>query len=148
MSSNDEIADRGDSGSESDRASLGDVNLTGFLSNASPIDGLSFPTASGIDAGRVAQAVIGTIAFTAAYGFNTFIQAAASAPTRIIDATGDFIADGLIASTVGVAASAIEGAWSFSVAEFGPLAYVVALLSVVATFYVAEWGVQTAREVL
>jgi len=148
MSSNDEPVDRGDGGNESNWASIGDVDLSGFLSNASSIDGVSFPTASGIDAGRVAQAVIGTIAFAVAFGVNSFIQAVTSAPVRIIDGVGDFIADGLIASTIGVAASAIEGAWSFSLAEFGPLAYVAAITSVIATFYVAEWGLQTAREVL
>lgn len=148
MSSNDEIADRGDGGSESDWASVGDVNLSSFLSGVSPIDGVSFPSASSIDAVRVAQAIFATFAFAVAYGFNTFIQAAAEAPTRIIDGVGEFLADGLIASTVGVGASAIEGAWSFSVAEYGLFAYVIALVSVIATFYVVEWGLQTAREVL
>lgn len=148
MSSNDEIADQGDGGMESDSASLSDVNLSGFLSGVSPIDGVSFPSASGINVGRVASAVFATIAFAVAYGFNTFIQAAAEAPTRIIDGVGDFVADGLIASTIGVGASAIEGAWSFSVAEYGVFAYVLALAVVIATFYVVEWGLQTAREVL
>lgn len=144
---NDEIADRDGGGSSTDDALLSSVDFGEFLSGSSTLDGVDFRAASGINAVRVAQAAIGAVAFALLWGVNSLIAAVSSVYARLIDGVGGF-AGALIQSTLGVGISAIEGVWSFSVSEFGLFAYPIALLIVLATFYVADAGLTTAREVL
>lgn len=138
-----------------------------FLSNSESASGIDFPLASGLNVGRIGQTIIGSIVFAVAYGFNTIIDATATAYAGLVDGVGEFIAgreevvetrwgiggrvveeDGLLDVTLGAGIAAIEGAWSFSLDEFGVFAYVVAVAVFVATVYVADQGFDAMREVL
>jgi len=146
---NDEIADRdgGATGDTSD-ASTSSVSFSSFLTDSSSIDGVSFPSASGINATRVASAIIGSVAFALAYGVTSLIDAVATVYARLIDGIGNFVGVELIDATVGAGISAVNGVWSTMLAEFGIGAFPIALGTVIATFYVTERGLGTAREVL
>lgn len=138
----------GETGSSADDdALLSSIDFSNFLSGSSPLDGVDFNAASGINAIRVAEAAIASLAFALLYGVNSLIDAWTTAVARAIDAGRGFIGD-LIGATLGVGISAVEGVWSFTVSEYGLLAYPIALIIVLATFYVADQGISTAREVL
>jgi len=141
----DPVGDTGSSGD--DDALLSGIDLSNFLTGSSSLDGVDFNAASGINAIRVAQAALGTVSFALIYGLNSFIDAWTNAVARVIDSFGGFIGK-LIGATASVGISAVEGAWSFTLTEYGLLAYPIALIIVLATFYVADEGISAAREVL
>ena len=145
---NDEIADRDGGGSSTDDASLTSIDFGAFLTDSSSLKGVDFRSASGINVFRVAQAAIGAIVFAWAWGVNALIAAVSESYARLVDGIGDFIGTGLIEATLGVGITAIEGVWTFAFSEFGVLSYPVALVTVLATLYVAERGITTAQEVL
>lgn len=144
---NDEISDRDGGGSSTDDATLSSIDFGEFLNGSSTLDGVDFRAASGINAVRVAQAAIGAVAFALLWGVNSLIAAVTESYAQLIDGVGSF-GGGLIQSTIGVGITAIDGVWSFGVSEFGLFAYPIALLIVLATFYVVDAGLTTAREVL
>ena len=149
MVNNDELEDQGEGGGSSpDDALLSSIDFSDFLTGSSSLDGVDFRAADGINAVRVAQAAIGAVAFSWWWGVNALIDAVTSSIARLTDAVASFLGEGLIQSTIGVGVSALNGIWTFAFTEFGILAYPVALLSVLATFYVADRGITTAREVL
>lgn len=137
----------GDTGTTTDDALLSSIDFSNFLSGSESLDGVDFNAASGINGLRVAEAAIASLVFALLYGVNSLIDAATTAVARVIDAGSGFAGD-LIGVTLGVGIAAVEGAWSFTVSEYGLLAYPIALLVVLATFYVADQGISTAREVL
>ena len=141
----DPVGDTGSSGD--DDALLSSIDFSNFLSGSSSLDGVDFRAASGINAVRVAEAAIASLAFALFYGVGSFIDAWTSAVSRGIDGLGGFIGD-LVGATIGVGISAVEGVWSFGVSEYGLLAYPMALIILLATFYIADQGISTAREVL
>jgi len=148
-SNNDEIEDGG-GGTPGDNtdASLSSIDFGALLTNSSSADGVGFPLASGINVVRVAQAIIGSIAFSVLLGVNSVISTLSDVYSGLIDGLGGFFGDRLIGATLGAGVSAIEGAWSFSLDEFGFGAYLIGLGVVIATFYVADRGADAALEVL
>lgn len=152
---------------EDDDGVLSDEQTDSFLSNSESVPGLSFQLADGIKPVSVAKAIFGSLAFAVALGINTIIDATVTAYTGLIQGVEEFIAggtefipftftaggreiptDGLIDVTLGAGAAAIEGAWAFSLDEFGLFAYPVAIGVFVVTAYVAQRGLDTAMEVL
>ena len=144
---------------------LSEEQTESFLTDSESVTGLSFPLASGVEVGSVGKAIVGSIAFAVALAFNTLIGAVSTAYTGLIDGVREFIAggeryvtssfgtstvetDGLIDVTIGAGLAAIEGAWSFSVTQFGVLALPVAVGVVVATAYVATQAIDAASEVI
>lgn len=140
----DPVGETGTTGD--DDALLSSIDFSNYLSGSESLDGVDFNAASGINSVAVAEAAIASLAFALFYGIGSFIDAWTSAVARAIDAVRGFIGE-LIGATVGVGFSAVEGAWSFGVSEYGLLAYPIALIIVLATFYVADQGISTAREV-
>ena len=138
----------GDPVGETGDASTSALNFGSLLTNSESVDGLNFQLASGINATRVAQTIIGSVVFSVLLGGNSVISAVSTAYARLIDALAGFFGDRLIEATLGAGVSAIEGAWAFSLEQYGAGAYLAALGLVIATFYVADWGLDTAREVL
>jgi len=145
---NDEPVDSGGGGGDTEDASLTSIDFGAFLTDSSSLEGVDFRSASGINVLRVAQAAIGAVVFAWAWGVNALVAAVSESYTRLIDGIGDFIGTGLIEATLGVGITAIEGVWTFAFSEFGVLSYPVALVTVLATLYVAERGITTAQEVL
>jgi len=149
-----------------DDGMLSEEQTESFLVNSESVSGLSFPTASGVDVGRVGKAIVGSVAFTFALAYNTLIDAVSTAYAGLIDGFREFIAggtryvsfpfgggyttetDGLIDVTIGAGLAAIEGAWSFSVDQYGVFAVLVGIGVVLATAYVAVNGTDAAWEVL
>lgn len=140
-----------------------------FLTGTDEADGVSFPLASGIDTGALGRTVIGSIAFSIALGVSQFVDAWTEAVGGLITGVEEFIAgsttrirgvgaewieiptdaaDGLIEVTIGAGIAAINGAWSFSLDEFGLFALPVAIGAVVATAWVANELIGVGREVL
>jgi len=151
---------------DGDDGMLSDEQTESFLVNSENIPGLSFPSASGVEVGRVGKAIVGSLAFTVALAFNTLIDAVSTAYSGLIDGFRGFLAggtryvsfpfgggyttetDGLIDVTIGAGIAAIEGAWSFSVDEFGIFALPVGIGVVLATAYVANKSLDASSEVL
>lgn len=153
--------------SDDDGEILSDEQTESFLTNSESISGLSFPTASGIKVGRLGKTIVGSIAFAIGIAFNTTIAAVVTAFTGLIDGFREFIVggtryvrygftgggytvetDGLIDVTVGAGVAALEGAWSFSVDQFGIFALLVGVVAILATAYVASRGLEAASGVL
>ncbi|WP_066415380.1 hypothetical protein [Halorubrum aethiopicum] len=145
---------------------LTDDQEESFLTGTESIDGVSFGLASGIDAGRVGRAIAGSIVFVVALGANTIISGLTEAYTGIVDGVRGFLAggtefvnnpnavggfeqefDGLIDVIFGSGIAAIRGAWSFSLTQFGPLAYPIGIGVVVGSFWVMGRGIDRIREV-
>jgi len=146
---NDEIEDGGGGdGGGSEPAGSSDINLTAFLTDVSPLNGAGFSLASGIKVTRVAQAAIATVVFAIGVNVNRLIGAVTDQYARLLDGLSSFFGVSLVEATLGVGVAAIEGSWSFALNEFGLLAYPMALVSILATFYVVERGFGTAQEVL
>lgn len=139
--------DRGDGGSTNEDASLSDVDFSSFLTGSSSLPGVDFRAASGINATAVAEAVIGIIAFAVGWAANSLVAAILSLPARVLEWVTESATD-LFQATIGLGITAVEGVWSFSLAEFGLFAYPGALLVVLATFYVVDKGLDAAQEVL
>lgn len=150
-----------------DDGMLSEEQTESFLTGSESVPGLSFPIASGVEVGSVGKAIVGSIGFAIALAFNTLIDAVATAYTGLIDGFRGFIAggtrlvpsstgfgwrtvstDGLIDVTIGAGVAAIEGAWSFSVEQFGVFAIFVGIGTVLVTAYVASTSVDVASEVL
>lgn len=138
-----------------------------FLTGTDEADGASFPLASGLDTGALGRTVIGSIAFSIALGVSQFIDAWTEAVAGLITGVEEFIAgglsyvrtpfsgggyfqstDGLVDVTIGAGIAAVEGAWSFSLSEFGLFALPVAIGAVVATAWVVNELVEFGGEVL
>ena len=146
---NDEIDDGGGSTPDgSEDASLSSIDFSSMLTGSESVDGVDFPLASGINVVRVAQTIIGSVALSVLIGVNTVIQALADAYSALIDGAAGFFGTDLIDATIGAGVSAINGVWAPLVDEFGLGAYFSVLLIVLATFYVADIGVDEALEVL
>lgn len=128
-------------------STFSDIDLSAFLTGSSEADGVSFPIATGINVGRLAAAIVGSIAYGIAFGFSTLIDGLVTGYTLIVDRFASYVST-LIGATLGAGASAIYGAWSFTLDEFGVFAYVVAIGVFVLTAYVADRGINAAREVL
>ncbi|SMO91375.1 hypothetical protein [Halorubrum cibi] len=146
---------------------LTDDQEESFLTGTESIsEDLSFGLASGINAGRVGRAIAGSIVFTAALGVNTIIGGLTEAYTGLVDGVRGFLAggtefvndpnavggverefDGLIDVIFGSGIAAIRGAWSFSVTELGPFAYLVGIGVVLSSFWVMGRGLDQIREV-
>lgn len=152
---------------EDDDGVLSDEQTDSFLANSSSVPGLNFQLADGIKPVSVAKAILGSLAFSVALGINTLIDAMVTAYTGLIQGVEEFIAgrfylvenrgglgvkpiteDGLIDVTLGAGAAAIEGAWAFTLDEFGLFAYPVAIAVLVVTAYVTQRGIDSARGVL
>ncbi|SMO81257.1 hypothetical protein [Halorubrum cibi] len=153
--------------SDGDDSVLTDDQEESFLTGTESIsEDLSFGLASGINAGRVGRAIAGSIVFAVALGVNTVIGALTEAYTGLVDGVSEFLAggtefvnnpnavggfeqefDGLIEVIFGSGIAAIRGAWSFSLTQFGPLAYPVGIGVVVASFWVMGRGIDRIREV-
>ncbi|WP_435093400.1 hypothetical protein [Halorubrum sp. N11] len=149
-----------------DDGMLSDEQTESFLTDSESVSGISFPTASGVEVGRVGKTIVGSIAFAFALAFNTLIDAVTTAYSGLLDGFHEFIAggtryvsfpfgggyttetDGLIDVTIGAGIAAIESAWSFSVDEFGIFALPVGIGVVLATAYVAGRGIDVASGVL
>ncbi|OYR55530.1 hypothetical protein DJ73_02190 [Halorubrum sp. Ea1] len=145
---------------------LSEEQTESLLTGSESVPGLSFPIASGIEVGSVGKAIVGSIAFAFALALNTLVDAVSTAYAGLIDGFRGFIAggrryvsfpfgggyttetDGLIDVTIGAGVAAIEGAWSFSVDQFGVFAIFVGIGTVLVTAYVATKGVDVASEVL
>lgn len=145
---------------------LTDEQEESFLTGTGSIPSVDFGLASGLDAGRVVRAVAGSVVFSLALVANTAISGLTSAVTGLIDGLSEFLAgttrfvddpnrvggflletDGLVGTVFGTGIAAIRGAWSFSLTQFGPLAYPVAIGILLATFYVIGRGIDRVREV-
>lgn len=143
------------------------IDTESFLTDSESAAGISFPLASGLNVRRLATAIVGSITFAFALGVNTIVAAAVNAYTGLIDGVRQFIAGrsflvedqgglgvdlveepGLIDVTIGAGIAAIEGAWAFSLDEFGILAFPVAVGVFVVTAFVADRGIGLIGEVL
>ncbi len=128
---------------------LSDDETASFLSGTRSIPGVSFPLASGLNARQVASAIVGSVAFALGVGVNTIISALAAAYTGVIDGFAGFLSgsDGLVDTIFETGLTAIRGAWSFSLDEFGLFAFPVALTVLLASLWVVQLGVDQIREV-
>lgn len=133
---------------DGDDATTDSVDYGSLLSNSESIDGVGFPLASGINVTRVAQTIIASIVFAVSFGVTSIIDAVTGAYAGLVDGIGEFIADGLIGATLSAGVGAIRGAWTVTLDEFGLFGWVIALGIMLATFFVVEQGIETAREVL
>ena len=151
---------------DGDDATDVDVDESSFLTGVSPISGVEWSGASGVDVGRLARALVGTAVFTVAAGVNTVISGLTTAVTGLIDGVSEFLAGttewirfpgvgwrsirdaGLIEVIFGTGIAAIRGAWSFNVDTFGPLSLPVGLAVVLGTFLVVARGIEQIQEVI
>ncbi|WP_281195834.1 hypothetical protein [Halorubrum sp. F4] len=148
---------------DGDDSVLTDDQEESFLTETSSISGVDFDLASGINAGNVARAIIGSFVFTVALGVNTVVGGLTAAYTGLVDGVREFLtvgsqevefgstgweiseAPGLVDVVFGTGIAAIRGAWSFSLDEFGVFAYPVAMAVIVASFYVIGRGFDRVR---
>lgn len=140
----------GTGGSGGDGGDIDDSTLSTFLTDSSSASGIDFQLASGINVGSLVRGVGASIAFAIALGVNTVVDGITTAVTSVIGAGQSFIAgpQGLIATLIEPGVAAIEGAWAFSLNEFGVLAFPVGLVVILATMYVADRGIDRVLEVI
>lgn len=150
-----------------DDAPISTDERNSFLMSVRDIEGADFPLASGINVTRLASALIGSLVFEIAVGVNTVILALSTAYSSLIDGVTAFVAgrtewvptrdglgvarettDGLIQVTIGLGVSAIEGAWAFSLDQFGIFAYPVGVGVLLASLYVVDRGITAGWGVL
>jgi len=145
---NNELDSGGSGGTSNDEdASLSGINLSNFLTDSSSLRGVDFRAASGINVAAVSDAIVGVVGFTLAWAASSFVEALLYAPVQILEWITRSGTD-LFGATVGVGITAVEGVWALSLAQFGFGAYLVALLIVLATFWVVDKGIDAAQEVL
>ena len=144
---NDEPAEQTEGSSSTEDASLSAIDFSGFLTNSTSLPSVNFRAASGINVTGVAEALIGIAAFTVTWAASGLLDSVIAAPARILDWLSRFARD-LLQVTIGVGVTGVKGVWTFALDELGAFAYLGGVLVVLATFYVASWGADTAREVL
>lgn len=138
--------DPGEDGGED--ATSDSIDFGSLLTGSESADGISFSLASGINVGRVAQAVLGSVVFSIIFGVTTIIDAVTDTFGGLIDGLASFFGDELIDATLVAGIGAIEGAWAFTLDEFGGLGYAIGLAVVVGTFYLAGRSFDMVQGVL
>ena len=150
---------------DGDDATDVDVDESSFLTGVSPIDGVSFSGASGINSSLLAKTLVGSGVFALAVGVNTLINGVTDAVAGLITGVQEFLAGrtetgwfgstkieleyaGIIDILFGTAIAAIRGAWSFSLTQFGVLAYPVGVAVLLGTFLVAQRGIDRIAEAI
>lgn len=155
---------------DDDQTSLSDDEQSFLLTGTDSLDGVSFRSASGIDAGNLGRSIVGTIGFALAAVVGTFVQGVGEAWTRVLDGIAGFLGGareqvfgaasnlapgavyrdvpGLIGTLAESWTSAMRGAWSGAVPDAGAATWLFALGVVLITFYAAARGLDGIREVL
>ena len=154
---------------DDDQTNLSDDEQSFLLSGSSSLDGVDFRAADGINAGNLAQTVVGTIGLALGTAAVTFVDGVAEAWTRLLGSLAGFLAGtqqlvesvpgavqdrvtqeipGLIGTVSDSWVSAIRASWDSALPDTGLAAWLFALGLVLITFYVAARGFDTVSEVL
>lgn len=140
-----------------------------LLSDTESIDGVDFSAASGINVSGLAGTVIGTIGLALGTAAATLVDGVTESWTRLIDGLTSFLAGGLkllplssrlareaiydrsgglIEALAGSLVVPLRAAWSSAVPDSGIASFLVALGTVIVTFWVASRGIEAVSEVL